>query len=288
VPAVDAYVDTLVRFLDFHRNGATENPDLDAADSALREGLTSLPRIEIDRIIQQGRAIVDRIVASARDGGWSELNFGAARTQLATVWADLFALVWKAANPGKLSSTEKALANAEKAFRDAKAKMNAAIDRGDEEAAIGLRDDCVYRLPAAIEMARVAFLDEQVNIWARSVEMPAERADQAQRKIDQAEAAYYEARSAMVTAEEGVLHARLAAILPGASSGSLRSRVARLSVERDNATAAAEVDKRTRLRTLLNLPASQLIDERSSMTVVHPQRQSIDERSYLSQLTEVM
>jgi hypothetical protein len=277
--ATDTYLDTLIEFVDL---APSHNADIDldaAADELQRALKAQASTAEVERATSDARAVVDRVMATANQGaGFSEMIRRALRQQLAGVRLSLDELACQSGSRAKLTAAEKALAVAEAELSASRVEMNDAIERGDVQAVLALREELELSLPAKVAAARVEVLDHRLAVAEAAAMIPAARTEAAARRLTACESDVEVAKEALARAQAALLTAQRGVILPSSAVGKATATVEQLSAERNRAAQAAELDQKARLRALAGLPPAPIsmakIDSEAPSQVVHRPNQA--------------
>jgi hypothetical protein len=271
VEAIDKYVSTLLLYVDLapSRNGDT---DLNAADDELRA--TFADAAGIDLIITEAREKVDQTLERAQRSGFGDLSTRMAANALGGIWFSLYELV-EGTDP-QLQAARDALGVAENALEGCRQEMELAIEAGDIDKVLVLRNSLEIVVPAAAASARLKVLDLEVQHADRLAERPVALAAAASAKVASAEAAFRMAQEALKTTQEDVRVAQNTAALPESAARTASAQLQRLKAERDAAQGAAELDQRERLRALASLPPSRTV-ETAEPTDLQPWRVLVGE-----------
>jgi hypothetical protein len=226
-------------------------------------------------IITEAREKVDQTLERAQRSGFGDLSTQMAANALGVIWFSLYELV-EGTGPGQLQAARDALGVAENALEGCRQEMELAIEAGDVDKVLELRNSLEIVVPAAAASARLKVLDLEVQHADRLAERPVALAAAASAKVASAEAAFRMAQEALKTTQEDTRVARNTATLPESAARRASAQLQRLKAERDTAQGAAELDQRERLRALASLPPSRTV-ETAEPTNLEPWRVLVGE-----------
>jgi hypothetical protein len=131
--------------------------------------------------------------------------------------------------------------------------MTEAIELGDVDRVLRLREVVAVRLPSDVDQSRLALAEARLNAVKPLVESPRSRAKVLDEAAAKALQALMDAKSALEAAAEVAETASRDAQFPNAAAAACTSRIAALSKERDRVAESAATGQRARLHALAGL-----------------------------------